>query len=226
VFLLPPLIAGFISCDNYPNTGGYAGRVANEAAIRLSQLKANKTPAAIVVLYGNRAYEDALLELKDLTVKAGFIPVAGGAFIGEHSYANETTPIAYGRPDAADLEKAKEFGTLIRAKMKDINISGEIPALQVPGNFPYKERRQRPKISPTTKEDLCTLCGTCASVCPTGSIEVNNTVETDPNGCIFCCACIKNCPVQARVNEAPPILETAERLSKNFRERKEPEIYV
>jgi len=204
----------------------YGGRVALEAATRLHRLKANKTPGVIVVVYGNRAYEDALLELRNLTEEAGFIPVAGGAFVGEHSYSNETTPIACGRPDAADLKKAEEFGTKIREKMRHIRSLDEIPPLLVPGNFPYKEQRNRPKVSPISQETLCTLCGTCATVCPTGSISVNDTVMTDPNGCIFCCSCIKNCPTQARVFEALTIKERAERLSKDCRDRKEPEIYV
>jgi len=97
----------------------YGGRVPLDAVSRLQRLKANETPAVFVVVYGNRAYEDALLELKDLVTCAGFRPFAGGAFIGEHSFANETTPIAIGRPNVADLKKATEFGKLIRKKMSD-----------------------------------------------------------------------------------------------------------
>jgi ferredoxin len=204
----------------------YGGRVALEAVKRVHRLKGNQTPAVIVVVYGNRAYEDALLELKNLTVEAGFITVAGGAFIGEHSHSNEATPIACGRPDVEDLKKAREFGMLIRKKMRDINFSNEVPPLLVPGNFPYKERRNRPKVSPITQETVCTLCGTCASVCPTGAITVSHSVMTDSDECISCCSCIKNCPAQARVFEAPEIKEIAERLSKNCRDRKEPGVYV
>ncbi len=204
----------------------YGGRVALEAMRRMQRLKANQTPAVMVVVYGNRAYEDALLEMRNLAVEAGFIPIAGAAFIGEHSRSNETMPIACGRPDAEDLKKAREFGILIRKKMRAIDLSNEVPPLRVPGNFPYKERRNRPKVSPVTLETLCTLCGTCADVCPTGAITVSHMVMTDPDGCISCCSCIKNCPTQARVFEAPEIKEIAERLNKNCRERKEPEIYV
>jgi len=204
----------------------YGGRTALEAVKRFRRLKTYPAPAVIVVVYGNRAYEDALLELKNLTEEAGFIPVGGGAFVGEHSYSTETNPIARGRPDAEDLEKAREFGTLIRKKMKDINFLDEIPPLRVSGNFPYKERKKRLKVFPITQEMLCTLCGTCATVCPTGAITVSHNVMTDPNGCMFCCSCIKNCPTQARVFEASPIREKAETLSKNCRDRKEPEIYI
>lgn len=66
------------------------------------------------VMYGNREYEDALLELNNIVVEAGFQPVAGGAFIDEHSFENDSTPIAKGRPDIKDLQKATEFGRTIR----------------------------------------------------------------------------------------------------------------
>ena len=60
----------------------YAGRIPDTAVQRLKRLKADKTPAVIVVVYGNRAYEDALLELSTIVRETGFIPIAAGAFIG------------------------------------------------------------------------------------------------------------------------------------------------
>jgi ferredoxin len=204
----------------------YSGRVPLEAVPRLQRLKANRTPAVIIVVYGNREFEDALLELKDLARESGFIPVAGGAFIGEHSFANDTTPIANGRPDPEDLIKAKEFGMKIREKMKGIESIGGVSQLEVPGNSPYKQRRKPAEISPSTSEDPCTLCGTCASVCPVAAITVEKTVETDKLACILCCACVKNCPTGARVMEEPMLKQMAEWLSTNCQTRKEPEIFV
>ena len=61
--------------------------------------------AVAVVVYGNRDYDDALLELRDWCVAHGFVPVAGAAFIGEHSYSRPDRPIAGGRPDNPDLHK-------------------------------------------------------------------------------------------------------------------------
>ncbi len=204
----------------------YSGRVPLEAVAKLQRLKANRTPAVIIVVYGNREFEDALLELKDLARESGFIPVAGGAFIGEHSFANDTTPIANGRPDPEDLIKAKEFGMKIREKMKSIESIGGVFQLEVPGNSPYKQRRKPAEISPSTLADPCTLCGTCASVCPVAAITVEETVETDKLACILCCACVKNCPTGARVMEEPMLKQMAEWLSTNCQTRKEPEIFV
>lgn len=118
----------------------YGGRVPIDAVNRLQRLKGNDTPAIIVVVYGNREYEDALLELKDIAVEAGFKPVAAGAFIGEHSFANDTTLIANGRPDTDDLKKAGEFGKMIWKKLRDIQALDDMSPLHVPGNFPYRKR--------------------------------------------------------------------------------------
>jgi ferredoxin len=204
----------------------YSGRVPLEAAARMQRLKANRIPAVIVVVYGNRAFEDALLELKDLARKSGFVPVAGGAFIGEHSFANDDTPIAGGRPDTEDLIKATEFGLKIRRKMNDIDSIDEVPPLEVPGNNPYRKRNKPQEISPSTQEELCTLCKTCASVCPVAAITVESSVETDKLACILCCACVKNCPTGARVVEEPWLKKMGERLWANCQIRKEPEIFL
>lgn len=204
----------------------YRGRIPLDTIERFKPIKATRTPAVIVVLYGNREYEDALLELKNIAVEAGFTPIAGGAFIGEHSYANEATPIANGRPDSQDLKKAKEFGKMIRSKLRDIHTLKEVLPLQVPGNFPYQERETRPKTSPITQEQLCKKCKQCASVCPKAAITLMDTTITDQNICILCCACVKNCPTGARVIADPRIKQRAETLSINCRRRKEPEIYI
>jgi len=204
----------------------YGGRVPLEAVPRLQRLKANRTPAVIIVVYGNREFEDALLELKDLAKESGFVPVAGGAFIGEHSFANDTTHIANGRPDKEDLLKAKELGSKILGKMMDMDSIDKISQLEVPGNSPYKERRKPAEISPSTQEEPCVLCGTCASVCPVSAITVEDSVETDKLGCILCCACVKNCPTGARVMDEPMIKKMAEWLSTNCQTRKEPEIFM
>ncbi|MCJ7632891.1 EFR1 family ferrodoxin [Candidatus Bathyarchaeota archaeon] len=205
----------------------YGGRIPLDAVFRLQRLKANNTPAVVTVVYGNRAYEDALLELRDLASELGFKPIAGGAFIGEHSYSTEETPIASGRPDSKDLKKAMEFGKKIQEKIEEISRPKDIPPLQLPGNNPYRERSQRSEaISHVTDEEHCIKCGKCAEVCPTAAITINMFVMTKQDACIRCCACVKNCPTNARVMEHPLIKKTAKLLYINYNERKEPEIYI
>lgn len=127
----------------------YAGRVAQTALDRLKIIKAHQSPAIIAVLYGNRDYEDALIELRDTVNELGFIPISGGTFIGEHSYSTSTMPTAPGRPDPSDLQIAKTLG---RKSVEQLHIYGsasDIPLLEVKGNIPYKEKN--PKLQPHRK---------------------------------------------------------------------------
>ncbi len=204
----------------------YAGRVAPIAVRRLKQLKADKTPAVIVVVYGNRDYEDALLELSAITKEAGFIPVAAVAFIGEHSFSNKETPIAVGRPDTQDLMQARDFGTKVMKKIGEMSGLDADISLPLPGKFPYRDYGTWPEMSPVIIEDLCNLCGECAAVCPTAAITVDATVVTDKKKCILCCACVKICPLEARVMEEPMVQQIAQWLSTTFRERKKPDFFI
>ena len=204
----------------------YAGRVPQTAADRISRLKAKNIPAVIVAVYGNRAYEDALVELQDLAEAAGFTPIAAGAFIGEHSFSKAATPIALHRPDEKDMIEANAFGNRIRNKLDEARDPVNMLSLKVPGNHPYKERHAMPVGSPTTQEVLCTLCGNCADVCPVDAISVGDTVVTDAVRCIYCCACIKICPTDARVMTVPKINEIAGMLSKICADRKAPEYFI
>ena len=206
----------------------YEGRVSRTAIPRLKRLQANQTPAVIVVLYGNRDYEDALIELNDLARDLGFLPVAGGAFIGEHSFANENRPLANGRPDAEDLAAANAFGTKIRAKMDGLKSIGDTSLIEPPGNRPYidRDRSTLADRSASTIDEKCTLCSECASLCPVGAITIEDTVKTDNLACILCNACVKHCPEGARVVDDPMINKIVNWVSKNFQARREPEIFL
>ena len=67
-----------------------------------------------MVCYGNRNFDDSLVELRDLLEADGFRTVAAGAFIGEHSFS---TTLAAGRPDQTDLERAARFADGILEKL-------------------------------------------------------------------------------------------------------------
>jgi len=204
----------------------YGGRLPVDAVNRFKQLKANKTLAILIVVYGNREFEDALLELKNHAIELGFIPVAGGAFIGEHSYASKEVPIANGRPDNLDVQKATDFGLKIKEKITTLQSLDAIGDLAVPGSFPYEARGALSMaVSPITNEDTCIVCGTCADVCPTKAISINGGVATNIELCIRCCACVKSCPTGARVMEDSTIEKVANWLNENCSIRKEPQTF-
>jgi hypothetical protein len=83
----------------------YAGRVAKDAVDYFKTINGAGSLAILVVLYGNREFEDALLELKNIAIDQGFIPFAASAFIGEHSFSSKEFLIAFNRPDEDDLKK-------------------------------------------------------------------------------------------------------------------------
>ncbi|MFW2369060.1 MAG: 4Fe-4S binding protein [Desulforhopalus sp.] len=204
----------------------YAGRVAPLAVERLKAIRGNNSLAVVVVLYGNREYEDALIELRDLAAEASFRPVAASAFIGEHSFSNAGKPIAEGRPDSADLAAAAEFGRSIGNKILELKTTADLTILQVPGNVPYKEAMGSLPFTPKVDEAQCTLCGLCMETCPSGAIAIDETVVMDVDRCVFCCACIKNCPENAVEIDAAPLLEKRQWLHENYAARKEAEFFL
>ncbi len=214
------------SKDDLVIIGGpvYSGRLPSVMLERVASLKGNGVPVVSVVVYGNRAYEDALLELTDFAEAAGFKTVAGAAFIGEHSFSTSEVPLSVGRPDFADIDKAKNFGAELAEKLaaKSFDTGSK---LKVPGNNPYKERVAGEPMSPFSQEE-CELCGACARVCPTEAITVGSHITTDAEKCILCCACVKVCTSGARKMEAPKILKISQFLADTCKERKEPEIFL
>ena len=74
----------------------FGGRVPALATERLEKIHGNKAMCVAVCVYGNRAYEDTLIELSDTAEKSGFQVIAGIAAIAEHSIMHQ---YAAGRPD-------------------------------------------------------------------------------------------------------------------------------
>lgn len=201
----------------------YAGRVPEICLERIAHFSATAVPAVLVALYGNREYEDALVELRDVAVDAGYSVIAAGAFIGEHSYSTAEQPIAANRPDQADIENARQFGRNVALKLTSDEL---LTAPEIPGDIPYKERVPLGGISPETDAAVCTLCGTCASGCPTFVIRVGSEVVTQAENCVMCCACVKNCPPQARQMLHPVVQGRREMLYRKCSQRKEPALFI
>jgi ferredoxin len=199
----------------------YGGRVPTLASERLKTVRGNRTPAVALVVYGNRAYGDALLELCDLCNDCGFRLIGAAAFIGEHSFSTPQQEIASGRPDRKDLDRAEDFGARV------MNVVRPLDTNRIPGNRPYKPAMCPPGAAADSDLQTCRRCGQCISSCPAGAIRLTDSIpETDPDACIWCCACIKNCPTGSRRIISPKIREIAERLHTNFKERQEPQWFL
>lgn len=200
----------------------YFGRVQEDASHYINNfVKGNNTNAILVAVYGNREYDDALVELFDITSNNGFIPVACGAFIGEHSYATSEYPLAVNRPDQKDTDIAISFGKAIKAKL--INNTPNI--FDVKGERPYRDYGSFPEqISPPTINSNCCNCGKCIS-CPKGAIDESDVSKTDKIKCIYCQACLKLCNYNGRENSGM-VNDMVKMVYDNNSTRKEPELFL
>jgi ferredoxin len=204
----------------------YMGRIPDLIVGWLNEIRAHQTPTVCVVVYGNRIYEDALLELKNIVKKCGGIPIAGGAYIGEHSFSKDDTPIAVGRPDTDDLDHAEEFGRQIKEKLQAVSPGSEITEVEVPGEFPYRSDSKLWVVDFITVSEDCSDCGHCIEICPAGAIDSQNSSKIHTEKCITCCACIKSCPVHARSMKPGLVQEASVRLYTLYSDPKMPENYL
>jgi ferredoxin len=204
----------------------YMGRVPALLTDWMHAIRAQNTPTVCVVVYGNRAYEDALLELKDILAKDGCIPIAGGAWIGEHSFSTDEVPTAKGRPDANDLHLAESFGQKIRLMLDTVPSGDLIAPPAIPGCHPYRGDSRLWTVDFIEVSDACIQCGICAEACPVGAINHDHSEVIDTKKCITCCACIKLCPERARKMKPGLVRDASVRLHTLYRERKEPEYFL
>lgn len=195
----------------------YGGRVPAVAAQRLSRVHGSGARAVLVCVYGNRAYEDTLVELEDAAKQAGFQVIASVAAVAEHSIARQ---FAAGRPDSQDAEQLSNFAKQIRLKLSENNLTE--PA--IPGNRPYKKAGGAGLVPKPTKE--CVRCSVCAQACPVQAIDKEDPKKVDDKTCISCMRCISVCPHNAR--KANPVMLSAVNLmlKKVCSERKECELYI
>lgn len=196
----------------------YAGRLPMIDGGIFDRIKGDGTLAIFTVSYGNREFDDALLEMKDLCESNGFCGVAAAGWIAPHTFSDK---IATGRPDQDDLQAVREFSDKVRALLE----KQEYGKLEIPGNRPYKEAKPMP-LAPEAREH-CTKCGLCAEVCPTGAISGVELAKADPAKCIACLACVKKCPDNARIVTNPALGAIKEKLeSVLVAVHKEPQIFL
>lgn len=221
-----------------------AGRVPNVLLPFLNTLEGGGALAVPVVLYGNRNFDDALIELRNILEERGFHTVAAAAFIGEHSFSRK---LAAGRPDGKDLAIADEFGTKAAEKIRAMeakagdSFPGEVRGdafafapVEVDGQQPlrpyYKPRDRQGnhinilKVKPKLDAEKCTKCGICADVCPMGSISAEQPGIVS-GICIKCCGCEKKCPEGALYFDDPGYLYHKEELELGYPDRKEPKLF-
>ena len=209
-----------------------AGRVPNVLLKFLDTLQGGGALAVPVVLYGNRNFDDALIELRNILQDRGFYAIGAAAFIGEHSFSRT---LGAGRPDAQDMALVEELAHKTAEKVKGLERAPEIPAY-VAGCDPIRpyytprDRHGEPikdflKAKPVTDSDKCVKCGLCARLCPMAAIDPND-VSSVVGKCIKCCACVKKCPKGAKYFDHEGYLYHQHELEELYARRADSEIFI
>ena len=196
------------------------------------KVKGNGALAVPVSLFGNRNFDDGLIELRNVLEADGFHTVAGGAFVGEHSFSRT---LGAGRPDAQDMALVEELAHKTAEKVKGLERAPEIPAY-VAGCDPIRpyytprDRHGEPikdflKAKPVTDSDKCVKCGLCARLCPMAAIDPND-VSSVVGKCIKCCACVKKCPKGAKYFDHEGYLYHQHELEELYARRADSEIFI
>lgn len=199
----------------------YGGRVPKTALQRFEALQGNQTPAILIVTYGNRDYDDALLELTNVLTEKGFCPISAGAIVVQHSIVPS---IGEGRPDEKDREAIASFAQNSIKKLEALEDITQLQKLQVKGNPEYRKYQTIPLVPHTSGN--CTGCGLCAKKCPTGAIPANAPKKTDKEHCISCLRCIKFCPQQARSLHKLELMAAKQLIKSKCTANKQPEFFL
>lgn len=196
----------------------YGGRVPAVALERMRTFHGNGAKAVLLTAYGNRDYEDTLLELYDSLTEKGFCCIAAVAAIAEHSIMHQ---FAAGRPDRADEKELKEFAVRI---LKKITSQNQSESLKLPGNRPYRNYAGLPLKPKAAKS--CTKCGLCASMCPLGAIPKSKPNLTENERCISCMRCVAICPNKARRVNKLKVKLASIKMKKVCTEHKKNELFL
>ena len=195
----------------------YGGRLFKEFAEKISKLKGNLAKCAVIVTYGNRDYDDALLEFKNLLIEQNFVPLGFAAIVGRHTYGT----IQVKRPDENDIELCHLLGKKVLEKID----SGVFDIPEVKGNIPYKNGGNGGSFYPSTNE-RCARCGACARLCPMDAISKDDYSVIDTEKCISCFRCIRRCLYGAKDMTTKDYREFAESFSERLKDAKESELFI
>ena len=210
----------------------YAGRVPNLLIKYVASIQGPGALAVPIVCYGNRNYDDALMELCRTLEAGGFHTLSAGAFACQHAFSQTQ---AAGRPDISDRTIAGGFAYQTAEKLFALSALEELGPAAVRGNDPVgpyytpRDRHGNPinilKVTPKTS-DACSECGLCAEECPLGSIDPEDPkVMAGP--CMKCNRCVRLCPEGAKYFDDPNYLYHKTELEEQFSfPRKEPELFL
>ncbi|HWP80754.1 MAG TPA: 4Fe-4S dicluster domain-containing protein [Candidatus Acidoferrum sp.] len=196
----------------------YGGLISAAFLPVLTALHGNGAPCVPVCLYGNRSYDEALRQMYGEACKAGFVPVAAAAFVGEHSFTSE---IAAGRPNQDDIAQARAFGAELGRReeggLRPLK-EEDVPWHPRDAVLLGRHRHNLSEVGPAVCAERCVGCGSCVGACPTATLRMapGSIAEVAGDTCIKCRACARICPTEAIDLDDPLFYETVEDCVASF----------
>lgn len=147
-------------------------------------IQGDGNPCVLMAAYGNRHYDNALSQMKEVMGTVGFLTVGALAVVIPHVFSDQ---LGAGRPDENDRSRMADFAMEILQKINNWDV--ECP--EIPGDAvaPRKKMTVLPK---KWAQELCRNCGTCAELCPAGAINAE-TLAVDESKCLNCMRCVRQC---------------------------------
>ena len=211
----------------------YAGRVPNlllpflkekvkGAGFDISEKKLG-TPCIPVVTFGNRSYDNALIELRNIMAVNGFACIGAGAFAAQHSFSQV---LGAGRPDKDDIFQAEELALIASDRLTQIGyrdlttfekmqlVSGSEPEPDTTVAELEVVLKDPSEIAPENGEGFSTFIAngleipvtvkgdaTCGYYQPRdregNSIDIRKVKPKTSDACIKCGKCAAICPMGA-----------------------------
>ncbi len=201
-------------------TPTYAGRIPNKILPFVQTLfQGNGAFALPMVTFGNRSFDNSLVELAEELKKNNFHILAAGACACKHAFAQ----IGNGRPNSDDEKHREAFCAAVADKV--FTASQPLPEIAIKGNSDLTgyyvplgldgQPAKFLKAKPVTDPAKCDSCGTCADLCPMGSIEKEEPANV-PGICIKCHACVTHCHAGAKSFTDPAFLSHKAMLEEKY----------
>lgn len=193
----------------------YAGRIPSLFANFLKQkVELNGAKVIFMVSYGNREFDDCLVEGYDIVEELGGSVIGATSVVTQHCY---TDKVGTDHPNEDDFNVLHEFSQVALGRMDSNKVK-----LDLPGNRPYRDgvKITEPYYMPVKDKDKCVECGICEDVCPTKAMTTK-----DPSECIHCCACMNACGAGALSMKDERHLNTVKKLEANCQKIKETKYY-
>ena len=172
----------------------YGGYIPAFCAELVKKLQGQDTPAIIMAVYGNRHFDNALIQMKDLLKKQGFKVIAAGAFVAEHSIFPK---VGFGRPNKDDYKAMEVFANKCKEILQHMDVY-EHKEISVYGDANYDSSTFKGVPFCPDGDETCIRCMQCVKDCPVKAIDTADPSKTDASKCIACGSCICVCPVGAR----------------------------